>query len=293
MLIHISSLKYTIIRYIRDNVYSNFVSNRFEINKKLRQAKKAERAKDKPAKKPKEKKVKERKEEPVKRYEKESDDDNDQSDLQTDFSSIDHKERSKERKKNIEENRGKVDKRVNAMAELKARREDKQKREEAEEKKKEEQRKKDEREAEEKKTKLKASDIYSDDSDSDSNDEDSKEKSRQSPASVRSRSRSSSSSSSSDNEEVVEEKTSAYVPTREEVNLIRLSRHKLERFVHMPFFDRIVKGCFVKIGIGQQGSMSIYRVAEVIGVYETVKVYVLGNTRTNKVNYYKVYIIIN
>ncbi|XP_045464937.1 RNA polymerase-associated protein Rtf1 [Harmonia axyridis] len=256
------------------------MKTRFEINKKLRQAKKAERAKDKPAKKHKEKKVKEKKEEAPRKYEKDSD--KDQSDLQTDFSSIDHKERSKERKKNIEENRGKMDKRMNAMAELKARREDKQKREEAEEKKKEEQRKKDEKEAEEKKTKLKASDVYSDDSDSESENEDSKEKSRQSPTSARSRSRSSSSSSSSDNEEQQEEKTQVHVPTREEINLIRLSRHKLERFVHMPFFDRIAKGCFVKIGIGQQGNLSIYRVAEIIGVYETAKVYVLGNTRTNK-----------
>ena len=40
-------------------------------------------------------------------------------------SNVDHKERSKERKKMVEENRGKVDKRVNAMAELKARREGK------------------------------------------------------------------------------------------------------------------------------------------------------------------------
>lgn len=126
---------------------------RFEIEKKLRQAKKAERAKDKSSKPPKEK-----------------DKDRELANkLQNDFSSSDLKERSKERKKNIEENRGKVDKRVNAMAELKARREGKIKREEAEEekRKKEEQKKKDEEEQLSTKveTKLKASDIYSDDSD--------------------------------------------------------------------------------------------------------------------------------
>lgn len=96
------------------------------------------------------------------------------------------------------------------------------------------------------------------------------------------RSRSSSSSSSSDNEQDEEDKP-AYVPTKTDMNLIRLSRHKLERFVHMPFFDRIVKGCYVKIGIGQHNNMPVYRVAEVVGVYETAKIYNLGNTRTNKV----------
>lgn len=202
--------------------------------------------------------------------------------MQTDFSSIDHKERSKERKKNIEENRGRVDKRVNAMAELKARREGKQRREEAESARREEQRKKDEEEAailssNKNSVKLKASDIYSDDSESEGGK--SSPTVRRSPA--RSRSRSSSSSSSSDAEEEVKP---AYVPSRIDLNLIRLSRHKLERFVHMPFFDRIAKGCFIKVGIGQHNNQAVYRVAEIIGVYETAKVYNLGKTRTNKVS---------
>lgn len=123
------------------------MKTRFEIEKKLRQAKKAERPKEKVSK------FKENKQP-----------------LQTDYSSIDHKERSKERKKNIEENRGKVDKRVNAMAELKARREGKQQREAAETARREEQKKKDEEEAlmttNKNSVKLKVSNIYSDDSES-------------------------------------------------------------------------------------------------------------------------------
>lgn len=51
----------------------------------------------------------------------------------------------------------------------------------------------------------------------------------------------------------------------------------------MPFFDRIAKGCFVKVGIGQDNNKPVYRVAEVIGVHETAKIYNLGNTKTNKV----------
>lgn len=117
---------------------------RFEIERKLRLQKKAERAKEKSTKW--------------------------KSDDYKHYSSIDHKERSKERKKNIEENRGKIDKRVNAMAELKARRQGKQKREEEETARREEQRKKEEEEEKQSagtnSMKLKTSDIYSDDSDS-------------------------------------------------------------------------------------------------------------------------------
>ena len=132
--------------------------SRFEIEKKLRQAKKAERAKEKPS--------------GFKNRDREKDKDRTKV-LQSDYSSIDHKERSKERKKNIEENRGKVDKRVNAMAELKAKREGQKRREELETARREEQKKKEEEEEEEalvtsnkNNIKLKASDIYSDDSES-------------------------------------------------------------------------------------------------------------------------------
>ncbi|KAF5288052.1 hypothetical protein FQR65_LT12102 [Abscondita terminalis] len=242
------------------------MKTRFEIERKLRLAKRAERAKEKPLTKSKE----------------------DQPKI-IQYSSIDHKERSKERKKNIEENRGKVDKRVNAMAELKARREGKQKREEMESIRREEQRKKDEEEAvhssssTKNSVKLKASDIYSDDSESEGG-KSSPQPTRPppaAPASTRSRSSSSSSSSDQDDDDVAKP---AYVPSRTDLNLIRLSRHKLERFVHLPFFERIARGCFIKVGIGQNNSQPVYRVAEVTGVYETAKIYQLGNTRTNKVS---------
>uniref|UniRef100_A0A8C5SA66 RNA polymerase-associated protein RTF1 homolog n=1 Tax=Laticauda laticaudata TaxID=8630 RepID=A0A8C5SA66_LATLA len=68
----------------------------------------------------------------------------------------------------------------------------------------------------------------------------------------------------------------------EELNRVRLSRHKLERWCHMPFFAKTVTGCFVRIGIGNHNSKPVYRVAEIIGVVETAKVYQLGATRTNK-----------
>lgn len=234
---------------------------RFEIEKKLRQAKKAERAKEGKTKWK----------------------DHSKSSPNSDFGGnvLDHKERSKDRKKAVEENRGKVDKRVNAMAELKARREgNKQRREELEVARREEEKKKEEVVDEisspgKKEVKLKASDIYSDDSESDTG------KASPPPRASTQRSRSSSSSSSSDAEEE-EKRQSNYVLSRTELNQIRLSRHKLERFVHLPFFDRLAKGCFVKIGIGQHNNLPVYRVAEITGVYETAKIYNLGKIRTNK-----------
>lgn len=73
-----------------------------------------------------------------------------------------------------------------------------------------------------------------------------------------------------------------YVTAKEDLNKIRLSRHKMERFVHLPFFDRVVQGCFVRIGIGNNNGRPVYRVAEISGVCETGKIYQLGGTRTNK-----------
>ncbi|KAM9294450.1 RNA polymerase-associated protein RTF1 homolog [Gastrophryne carolinensis] len=120
---------------------------------------------------------------------------------------------------------------------------------------------------------LKTSEVYSDDE-----EEEEDEKS-----SVKS-DRSSGSSSSSDEEEEKEEIPPKSLPVSlpEELNKVRLSRHKLERWCHMPFFAKTVSGCFVRIGIGNHNSKPVYRVAEITGVVETGKVYQLGTTRTNK-----------
>ncbi|XP_073464961.1 RNA polymerase-associated protein RTF1 homolog [Aquarana catesbeiana] len=120
---------------------------------------------------------------------------------------------------------------------------------------------------------LKTSEVYSDDEEEEE-DEKSSEKSDHS----------SRSSSSSDEEEEKEEVQPKSLPVSlpEELNKVRLSRHKLERWCHMPFFAKTVSGCFVRIGIGNHNSKPVYRVAEITGVVETGKVYQLGSTRTNK-----------
>ena len=58
-------------------------------------------------------------------------------------------------------------------------------------------------------------------------------------------------------------KKPVFVTTKEQLGRVRLSRHKLEKWVHAPFFKQAVVGCFVRVGIGMNNSKSVYRVAEV------------------------------
>ncbi|XP_015373205.1 PREDICTED: RNA polymerase-associated protein Rtf1 [Diuraphis noxia] len=189
---------------------------------------------------------------------------------------LDLKDRVKERKKNVEENKGRGDKKV-AMSMLKARREEKREREEEKEKqlKKDMEKKGDDddeetsdKQSDQNQSKLKASDIYSDDSNS-SSDTDSSESDKKGRHFF-------------DSDSDTNEKKVHYITKRDELNKIRLSRFKMEKFVHLPTFEKTVIGCFVRIGIGNYNGIPVYRVAEICDVCETAKVYQLGNTRTNK-----------
>lgn len=328
------------------------MKTRWEIERKLKLAKKAERAKDKESQPPRKKKKKTKKVKPQPKQQKEqkelpekkkvkapspepkeaspppqprqdereeeasegevdnesvlssSSPDKSGKDAESGGDYFDPKERSKERKKNVEANRT-DDKRSNAMAMLKARREGKAKREE-EEAKREAQRKAEKEDRDDlddvpggskSSQKLKASDIYSDDSGSDSDEGDKKA----GPARSRSGSGSGSGSgsdsrSSSDSEtetsDAKEKKSSSErssssrkpvaISTRDELNKLRLSRHKIERFIALPMFDTIVLNCFVRINIGNNNGRPVYRVAEIAGVVETAKIYQFGKGRTNK-----------
>lgn len=121
--------------------------------------------------------------------------------------------------------------------------------------------------------KLKASDIYSDDSGSSSDEEKASDK--------RSTTSSKSSSSSSEEEEKVEKKI-VHISTNAELNKLRLSRHKMERFINLPHFDKVVQNCFVRVSVGNSQGQPVYRAGEVVGVVETAKVYKFGKSRTNK-----------
>lgn len=153
--------------------------------------------------------------------------------------------------------------------------------------------------------KLKASDIYSDDSGSDSDSDDDKRSDKRSSASS---SRSSSGDSGDEGGDAKKSQTSSssstllqssasattaagsvstskrplLLSTKDELNRIRLSRFKIERFIALPHFDRVVTNCFVRISIGNNNNKPVYRVAEIVGVVETAKIYNLGKSRTNK-----------
>ncbi|PIK60168.1 putative RNA polymerase-associated protein RTF1-like [Apostichopus japonicus] len=92
----------------------------------------------------------------------------------------------------------------------------------------------------------------------------------------------SSPSSDASEDEREDEKAIEYVDTKEQLSKIRLSRHKFEKWVHAPFLDKTVRGCYVRIGIGTNQGRPVYRVAEITEVVETGKIYPLGTTRTNK-----------
>ncbi|XP_055372339.1 RNA polymerase-associated protein Rtf1 [Condylostylus longicornis] len=198
---------------------------------------------------------------------------------------FDPKERSKERKKNVEANRT-DDKRSNAMAMLKAKREGKAKREEEEAKRQAEREREEEKEELEGVTsgsksadKIKVSDIYSDDSGSSSSSEDEEEK--RTGSGKQSGDSSQKSSSESEDDEKTEKK-SPFIKTKEELNKLRISRYKMERFINLPIFEKTVLNSFVRISIGNNNQRPVYRAAEVVGVVETAKIYQLGKLRTNR-----------
>jgi len=104
-----------------------------------------------------------------------------------------------------------------------------------------------------------------------------------SSSSSRSGSKSGSGSGSGSDDEVERQDTKPKViTTKEELARIRLSRFKLEKWVHAPFFVDTVMNCFVRVNIGTNMGQPVYRVAEVVDVKETQKVYYFGSSMTNK-----------
>lgn len=58
----------------------------------------------------------------------------------------------------------------------------------------------------------------------------------------------------------------------------------MEKFLHLPYFDRLVANCFVRIMIGKDkiSNQPVHQCAEIVGVVETNDIYSLGNYSTNK-----------
>ncbi|KJE92006.1 hypothetical protein, variant [Capsaspora owczarzaki ATCC 30864] len=70
--------------------------------------------------------------------------------------------------------------------------------------------------------------------------------------------------------------------TLDDLNRARLTRSKLEKYVHAPFFAKSIRNCYVRVNIGVSNGQTTYRLAKVAGVEEGKKAYQLGATRTNK-----------
>lgn len=198
---------------------------------------------------------------------------------------LDAKERSQDRKRNLEQQ--KFDKKSMALNKLKAINEERQRKEKEKEKQRELDRENKDSESStdrgrssDKRNKSKRSS-----SSSGSEAGSYRRRSSSSSSSSRSRSRSRSSSSSGSDTERFRKapKVEKFVETMEDLEPIRLSRTKIERFLFLPHFRNIVNGCFVRIGIGNNpAGQSVYRCTEVVEVVETAKVYQLGKTKTNQ-----------
>ena len=50
------------------------------------------------------------------------------------------------------------------------------------------------------------------------------------------------------------------ISTKEELNSVKLSRFKIEKWCHAPFFKKVAIGCFVRVGIGMNQGVNVYRV---------------------------------
>jgi len=120
------------------------------------------------------------------------------------------------------------------------------------------------------KKKLDADEVYGDEDEDDNDDRESGENKSKDSSSDRSRRSSSSSSSGSsrssdsddeDRSDRGSKRRSQPISTLEQLASIRLSRHKLEKWCHVPFFKKTVVGCFVKIGIGNHEGRPVYRVS--------------------------------
>ncbi|CAF1654882.1 unnamed protein product, partial [Adineta ricciae] len=129
--------------------------------------------------------------------------------------------------------------------------------------------------------KWKVTDVYqtsSDDDDEDEDDEDSLGNARN----RRLRSRSPDDRMLDSREHDTKRKRCTPITTKDQLKSMILSRFRMEKWCHAPFFADVAKGAFVRINIGQSNGEPVYRVCEINDVVETGKVYNLGVTRTNK-----------
>lgn len=74
-----------------------------------------------------------------------------------------------------------------------------------------------------------------------------------------------------------------FISRKDQLDQLKLSRHKLEKMIDAPNFDEIVVGCFIRVNIETKVIKDPYHVAEIIKVFERNVEYDLGAARTKKV----------
>ncbi|CDY50211.1 BnaCnng18930D [Brassica napus] len=74
------------------------------------------------------------------------------------------------------------------------------------------------------------------------------------------------------------------VPTYEDIKEITIRRSKLAKWLMEPFFEELIVGCFVRVGIGRSKSGPIYRLCMVknVDAADPDKAYKLENKTTHK-----------
>ncbi|RKP12267.1 hypothetical protein BJ684DRAFT_2437, partial [Piptocephalis cylindrospora] len=72
--------------------------------------------------------------------------------------------------------------------------------------------------------------------------------------------------------------------TKDDFEPIRMTRTLLEKWINMPYFNKVATGAYLRNNIGPNAETgeSVYRLVRIEEVFETTKAYPLGNTMTNK-----------
>ncbi|ORY02879.1 plus-3-domain-containing protein [Basidiobolus meristosporus CBS 931.73] len=90
------------------------------------------------------------------------------------------------------------------------------------------------------------------------------------------------SESEEDSDHDVHQKEKRYAKL-EDLNSVRVGRDILEKWLHTPFFERTIIGCFVRIGLGvDENKNLVYRICQIEDVTKYHRPYRLGNTMTDR-----------
>ncbi|KAK9676977.1 hypothetical protein RND81_11G113600 [Saponaria officinalis] len=80
------------------------------------------------------------------------------------------------------------------------------------------------------------------------------------------------------------DKTDSDIPTYDQIRRITIRRSKLAKWFMEPFFEELIVGCFVRVGIGMKDGRSVYRLCVVqnVDASDPNKKYQLENRTTYK-----------